>query len=163
MHASPAFLIRIHRFGLWRAAVAALVVLALAAQLAWLAAPHDDTPGWLLTLLAAPCAVLLGAACTHLRRAPVELRWDTQRWYVASPVASGREPPPGNLTIALDLGSWMLLRFEPDGAGRATWLPVQRRGLPGQWHALRCAVYCARSASGHVAGPNSSASPESQE
>ena len=163
MHASPAFQVQLHRVGFWRAGVAALIVLASAAQLAWLGAPHDDTPGWLLALLAAPCALLLAAACSHLRCAPVELRWDTQRWWLDSAVAASAQPPAGNLTIALDLGFWMLLRFEPDGAGRATGLPVQRRGLQAQWQALRCAVYCARSAPGPDAGPNSSASPESQE
>ena len=37
------------------------------------------------------------------------------------------------------------LRARRGRAARATrWLPVQRRGLEAHWHALRCAVYCAR-------------------
>jgi hypothetical protein len=40
----------------------------------------------------------------------------------------------------------MLLRFTPDAPARMTWLPVQRRGLEAQWHALRCAVYSPRPA-----------------
>ena len=41
-------------------------------------------------------------------------------------------------------------RLEKEGC-RVTWLPVQRRGLESQWHALRCAVYSARSSTGHPA------------
>jgi hypothetical protein len=32
---------------------------------------------------------------------------------------------------------------------RATWLPVQRRGIERQWHALRCSVHSPHAAPGH--------------
>jgi hypothetical protein len=51
---------------------------------------------------------------------------------------------PGNVAVVIDLGPWMLLRFTADAPPRTTWLPVQRRGLEAQWHALRCAVYSPR-------------------
>ncbi len=166
MTRTPPFQVHVRRFGVWRTAVAALLLAAIAAQAAWVAARHDDTPGWLLALLSTLCVALIAAAAPQLRRHAVALHWDSRCWRLGAISASGHDLPPGNLTIALDLGCWMLLKFEPEGAAghrRATWLPVQRRGLEGEWHALRCAVYCARPASGRDAGPNSSASPESQE
>ena len=42
---------------------------------------------------------------------------------------------------------WLLLRIVPEDRSSplaARWLPVQRKGIPDQWHALRCAVYCPR-------------------
>jgi hypothetical protein len=63
----------------------------------------------------------------------------------------------GELQVAIDLGAWMLLHFVPDVGHRAcsvSWLPVQRRGLESQWHALRCAVYSPRPAAGVDAEPD---------
>ena len=48
------------------------------------------------------------------------------------------------MTVAIDLGSFLLLSLVGADAGACRsgrWLPVQRRGLELQWHALRCAVY----------------------
>lgn len=84
------------------------------------------------------------------------LAWDGQDWCLApgatNPVsASGQR---GDMTVALDLGSALLLRFSPaesrPSAGpagwrrRPIWLPLHRDGLPMQWHALRCALYSPR-------------------
>jgi len=166
MRASPAFQVRIVRYGVWRAAVAPLIVLAFAAQAAWLATRFEDVSLATFAVLAAVDLGLLGAAAGTLRLPAVDLRWDTQHWSLAR-VSSFDEPAPGNLAIALDLGAWMLLRFDrhPSAARgrRTTWLPVQRRGLEPHWHALRCAVYCARPAPGTDSGPNSHAGRESQE
>jgi hypothetical protein len=159
MRASPTFRIHIRHFGVWRAAVALLLAVALGVQSAWLIGRAGDTPLAALLAIAAVDVLLVVAASSALRVAPVELHWDTRRWHLAN--------DPGNLTIALDLGPWMLLRFDhdarPPGAPRTAWLPVQRMGLEAQWHGLRCAVYCARPALGTDAGPNSAAGPESQE
>jgi len=167
MRASPAFGVRIVRYGVWRAAVATAIVLALATQAGWLAGRFEDMP---LVAFGAVVTLDLGLLCAAagaLRMAPVELRWDTQQWRLARPTTPDG-PIPGRLTIALDLGAWMLLRFDPDPSAargsRTTWLPVQRRGLEPRWHALRCAVYCARPAApGTNTGPNSRAGRDSQE
>ncbi|HEX6362337.1 MAG TPA: hypothetical protein VFZ93_05250 [Albitalea sp.] len=165
MRASPAFRICIRRFGAWRAAVAALFALTVAVQAAWLAGRAGDVPLAASAAVAAIDLVLLAVAARALRVAPVELHWDTRAWRLRPADAPGVEPAAGTLAVALDLGPWMLLRFDratPGPAGR-TWLPVQRRGLESQWHALRCAVYCARSVPGTDAGTNLGARPESQE
>jgi hypothetical protein len=166
MRASPAFRVAVARFGIWRAAVATLVFVAVVAQAAWSGGRHDDVPGWGSVVLAAVDLALIGAAAGLLRQRVTELRWDTRRWHLRPAAHAVDEPTPGNLTIALDLGVWMLLKFDPDPAlptRRTTWLPVQRQGLEADWHALRCAVYCARPALGTDADPNLGVSPESQE
>lgn len=161
MRASPAFQITIVRFGVWRTAVGAALLLALSSLAAWWAAHHDEASGVLAVAGLAALATIAGGAGL-LRCPPVSLRWDTERWHLGPASAPGEEPEAGNLAIALDLGAWMLLKFESDQR-RVGWLPVQRRGLEAQWHALRCAVYCARSASGPLAGQNPAISTESQE
>jgi hypothetical protein len=53
--------------------------------------------------------------------------------------------------VAIDLGSFLLLRFLPEGRsgpGAVRWIPVGRRGLEREWHAFRCAVYSPRPAAG---------------
>ena len=75
------------------------------------------------------------------------LRWDGQLWQIGRAGSVPDEPVPGDLVVTVDLGPWMLLRFEPavpDRRRRVIWLPVQRRGIEPHWHALRCAVYSPR-------------------
>jgi hypothetical protein len=89
---------------------------------------------------------------------PVSLRWDGRDWHLGAPNLAGHEPVAGVLRMSVDLGAWMLLRFEPASAGavvRPVWLPAQRRGLETQWHALRCAIHSPRAA------PDSTAVAES--
>ena len=137
MRASPALHVSLNRFGAWRGAVAALVLLAGSVVLAWLwatdpAQPHHRWSSVLATLIGA-AALGLGASLWRIR--PCDLRWDGERWHLGD--VDGEQP--GELAVALDLGPWLLLRFKAHGATR--WLPVQRRGLEAQWHALRCAVH----------------------
>jgi len=42
--------------------------------------------------------------------------------------------------VAVDLGAFLLLRLV-EQRRTIVWLPVQRRGVESQWHALRCAAY----------------------
>jgi hypothetical protein len=79
--------------------------------------------------------------------APLILRWDGQGWTLEPAASAGNEPWPGEVTVCIDLGTWLLLRFRHRSTGRwpkVTWLPAQRRGQPAQWHALRCALYSTR-------------------
>jgi len=148
MHASPAFQMTVHRYGVWRVAAVLLVSSATAAMGAWLVHSRVTSVMWaaLGLLILASVAVLAHA----WRLQPVSLRWDSQRWHLGPSSTAGHEPETGRLVVAVDFGVWMLLRFIPDGATvlhRGTWLPVQRRGHETAWHALRCTVYCARPAS----------------
>jgi hypothetical protein len=57
----------------------------------------------------------------------------------------------------IDLGRWLLVVFEDStsAVGRV-WLPLQRRGLEGEWHALRCALYAIPAGGDAAAGDNPS-------
>lgn len=160
MRATPAFQVTLHPSRAWRAAIAVPALAALAALLAWaLAEPID----------AARAAGLAGgllavAACATLARArPLSLRWDTQSWRLGPAERRGEEPWAGTLAVAIDASAWMLLRFVHDrtnGPRRTTWVAVRRRELAAQWHALRCAVYCARPAPGPEAASGRADQPE---
>ena len=146
MRAAPACQFSLPRFGAWRGAVLVLVALDVATAVAWLITREAPLP-WTALIAVAVAALACAAVGAALARAPsVDLRWDGRVWHLGP--ASG-EALSGELEAAIDLGPWMLLRFSPApplGSNRSVWLPVQRRGLEGQWHALRCAVYSPRHA-----------------
>src|SRR3954454_42547 len=141
MRESVNFEVQLRRFEIWRSAVAAVALTAVATLLTWawatLASRERDDVA--LALLAATALALATiAAAMSLARAPAGvLPCRDGRWSFSSDAGSSRS---GALTVALDWGSFLLLRI--DSGGRAhLWLPVQRRGIERQWHALRCAVY----------------------
>ena len=147
MRASPAFQVVLDRFGVWRAAVLASVLTGAGVMAAWLVSQPPSAPTAVLVSVAGSAIVLLVLGAGAARVRPVSLRWDGQLWHLGPPESAGHEPYSGALRVLLDLGPWMLLRFERADStwrARATWLPVQRRGLESQWHALRCAVYSPR-------------------
>ena len=154
MRAAPAFQVSLRRFAIWRAAVLTLYLLGAASSVGWLAS-REWPVGWGVIGASLVASVLLAAATLALwRTAPADLRWDGVCWHLARP---GGEALPGMLTIAIDLGPWMLLRFEPaNAAGRTStvWLPAQRRGIEPQWHALRCAVHSPQPAPVDDSGSN---------
>ncbi len=156
MRASPAFEVSLHRFGAWRAAVLLLAALGLAAIAAWLIT--RERPIGLAALITAAFAATMSAGwAISLWRVPaVGLRWDGQIWHLGAPASTPDGAAAGELRVVIDLGPWMLLCFraaEPERRSPMVWLPVQRRGLEAQWHALRCAVYSPRPAPGtDVAG-----------
>ena len=156
MRASPAIHVSLNRFGLWRAAVWSLALAATAAILVWL---FDRDPPAAAALQFAAATGLCAAfwlAVGLARVRPVGLRWDGQVWHLSRAHGPAAEPVAGDVVLAIDLGVWMLLRFEPAArvAGiRRVWLPVQRVGLEAEWHALRCAVYSPRPGPGAQGSP----------
>jgi len=137
MRASPACQVSLRRFGAWRIAVIVLVVAGAAATAGWLAGRDPPASTGLLMLVAAAALPVFGCAASLWRVPAKNLRWDGQAWQL--------DASPGELSVAIDLGAWMLLRFSPEGQRRSShWLPIQRLGLEAQWHALRCAVYSPR-------------------
>ena len=162
MRTSPAIDVTLSRFGVWRCAIAVVAAAALAAVWAWWAAwaalnaaqPPPTSTAVLATLVTLSL-VIVGLAAVLSRVPCTALRWDGQGWSLqrvpglrTDHTAAG-EPVAGEIIVAIDLGLWMLLRFEPALRGtrlRCVWLPVQRRGIETQWHALRCAVYSPRPA-----------------
>jgi hypothetical protein len=146
MRAAPPLLVLLQRFGVWRGAVGGLGALTLAAIGGWWIA-HGQDVGLMGSMGLALVAVVTLAAVISLGRiGACWLRWDGRCWRLgridAGPGGDGRV---GDVRVALDLGPWMLLRFEPaEARRRPIWLPLQRHGLEVQWHALRCAVYAPR-------------------
>jgi hypothetical protein len=129
--------------GAGRRLQAACHALAAGSLVAWLGGWLEAPSGW--TVLAA-VAVGVAAAFAADRRWPsrtVSLAWDGAVWSV------GRDASlPGQPTPVLDLGDWMLLRFDPDRQAarpwrRSLWLRLSARDVPA-WPALRAALYAAQ-------------------
>ena len=153
MHAPPPFQVTLYRFGLWRAACAAVVLGSWLVTAAWAMSASQVHPGWLAASLLLLLIASVGLLVQTWRLAPMSLRWDGQLWHVGPATTRGEEPHSGRLLVALDLGAWLLLRFVPEEARRGRWLPVQRRGHEPAWHGLRATVYCARPVSPPTAAP----------
>ena len=147
MRASPACQVTLEHFGWWRAGVGLLAACSFAAAAGWLFSSRERLPLVMLAGLLLGTLWVVGASVLLMRREPLSLRWDSQTWHLGPAASVGEEPWPGQLSVALDFGAWMLLcfRHQPAGAGGGvTWIPVQRSGLRTAWHAFRCAVYSAR-------------------
>jgi len=100
-----------------------------------------------LCLLVWVAAAALSLRAWKQRRSPTGLlRWDAQNWWYRGQA--------GQVTVMLDLGRWLLLRFDPltgeptpaQTPARVHWFPVSRSTLSEHWHSLRCAVYSPRPA-----------------
>ena len=145
MRAAPAVVVELRCPPGWRA-LQALLAMAAAASCSAVLLQHAGAPAPLLGVslaLAAAAAAVAGWrwASTDSGR----LRWDGGRWWFAATGQTGERA--GRLHANIDLGFWMLLRFDPDdttlpAAGRA-WLAVERAAAP-QSVALRAAVYSRR-------------------
>jgi hypothetical protein len=66
------------------------------------------------------------------------LAWHQGNWTLRRVVGP---PCEGQVQAKIDLGSWLLLRFEPiDGTG-PTWFGVDRARAGAAWHALRATLF----------------------
>jgi hypothetical protein len=143
MPSIPAAALACRDGGAWRAARALLHGLAVAVPaaawlhpgLAWVGLPLAALSWW---RMAPP--------------APPLLAWDGQTWRL-----DGR---PGRVSVALDLGGWMLLHFVPDPDPAApgerrhdVWLPLS--DAAGGWAPLRVALFASasRAAAGAAVAP----------
>jgi hypothetical protein len=140
MRESPPFEVRLQRFDVWRAAVAVVALAAVAAVSAWAwstaAARAGESVTWVFAVAAGLAGATIAAALTLARTPAGLLACRDGGWSYASD--AGPEVA-GTLTVALDWGAFLLLRI--DRGRDRVWLPVQRRGLERDWHALRCALY----------------------
>lgn len=152
MSTAPALIIRAGRQGAWRLGVAALAALSTVTVLAWWGSGAERAPGWSGIAVAA-CLLATGAAVLGLCTGTAPgLRWDGRHWWLS---AGDGAALAGDVSVALDLGGWMLLRFAPldrPGAWRTHWVALQRSGLEGDWHALRCTLHAERAGQGGVRG-----------
>jgi hypothetical protein len=149
MRAAPAVYVSLRRFSAWRATVLALALAGLMVTCAWLLGRDAIPVSTLAVGMGCSALALVWLGLSLGRVQAVDLCWDGQGWSLKSPLLVNADPVAGDISIAIDLGAWMLLRFRPVNASRWSlpiWLPVQRRGIEPQWHALRCAVHAPRPA-----------------
>jgi len=119
--------------GPWWRFQQAVVALSTAVAAGWAGA-------WLgaegLTLAGVSLALGLLASWWLGRRwlAPARrLAWDGVAWQLQPAGLSGQ------VTLTIDLGDWMLVRFSPG----ARWVPLSRREAATDWQALRVALHAA--------------------
>jgi hypothetical protein len=141
MRESVFFELRLRRFGVWQVAVWLVAGAAIASAAAWAVAMFDSQPESGRALVMAVAAGLslatIGLAFS-LARVEVGLLTCSDGVWTFAPDAGAR--CSGTLEVAMDLGAFLLLRLV-ERRRTIAWLPVQRRGVETQWHALRCAVY----------------------
>jgi hypothetical protein len=126
MQPAPAVSLACSDGGAWRRLGIALNALAAASVVLWMV-------GWLFPQAswAVPLAGVIGfaVAAVQARVRPDDegtLRWDGQGWqWLARPDAT---PTPGSVSVAIDLGGWLLLRFRAADGGATRWLPAGRVG-----------------------------------
>ncbi|WP_128002022.1 hypothetical protein [Piscinibacter defluvii] len=153
----PALTVELPPSRAWRAGIDLLAVLACLALAAWWwLGAGELTIGWRLAGAVLGTAAIV-AAWGLRAAAGARLRWDGRAWWLAR---RDRPPIEGRLVVALDLGAWMLLRFDAEAPSARHWIPAGRADLAGQWHDFRCAVYSARPAPG---GSSAAASPAPDE
>jgi hypothetical protein len=140
MRESVFFEVRLRRFGDWQLAVGVVAAVAIAAAVAWAAAMLDSQPSGRALVVGVAAVLASATVALALSLARVEggvLACRDGVWTFTPDAGVART---GALGVAMDLGAFLLLRLGARGRTSA-WLPVQRRGLEAQWHALRCAVY----------------------
>lgn len=151
MRTAPAVHVVVAGFGVWRVGVCSMLLLVWGVLAAWMGMHwRAQGPSMATVLAVAGSAAAVSAAFAGrlLAVRPFSLRWDGRCWHLSPSVRPDIEAVPGEIHAAIDLGRWLLLRFEPERRGAARWLPVQHPGLEASWHSLRCAVFSPRVASG---------------
>jgi hypothetical protein len=143
MQAAPEVMLALRPSAHWRRVSGLLALAAACSAVAWVWSSAWSLWRLGLGLFLAACAMgvfmSLGKA-----GAAVGLHWTRHTWRLDEG-RTGRAPLPGDLDVLLDLGSGLLLRFRPSaGRGRARTLALAQADHPGQWHALRCALYSPR-------------------
>ncbi|MEY2892496.1 MAG: hypothetical protein RJA98_2404 [Pseudomonadota bacterium] len=148
MRAAPALQVTLTHDTAWRLGGWLLAGFSSAVLMTWAHFTARATlQGWPWAVAVLMCAVLLALTRPWRRHAPVQLRWDGQAWHAGPIGPAGSEPWSGQLTVALDLGGWMLLRLSdppPPAEHLPAWLAAARHQQPAAWHPLRCAVYSPR-------------------
>lgn len=155
MQSASALQVTIRSFGVWNAALALLGMWVVAVAACWSLSWHETPMVWSGAACMALALVGLAGIASLVRRQPIVLRWDGQRWHLTDVHRGLRDQEVFDLRITLDLGGWVLLRYRAHGLSPrpwgSGWLPVQRYGIETEWHLLRCALH-ARGAAEAVPG-----------
>ena len=147
MRAAPAVSVSIGVSRSWQGVQALLWAMACSALCAWLLARIGHDAAWGL------CAALpTGIVAWRLVPGrPQVLYWDGEQWLL--------DTKPVRLTVALDLGSFLLLTMQlTEAAKRRHWLPATAAQAGAHWHGLRAALYSRAPESPQAAAPPHGAS-----
>ncbi len=139
--------VELRRFEVWRSAVLAVSAVAVATMAAWGGLALSNPTNRVTSIVSVAGALALVAVL--LARSLMKVEAGTLScahgvWTFAFERDGIERIESGELAVALDAGSFLLLILtRVHGSNRLArrWLPVQRRGLEAEWHALRCAVY----------------------
>jgi hypothetical protein len=133
VHAAPPVRVSLGRSVGWVAFVAACAGIATANLAAWVLLRNEAPVAIALVLgLVAAAFAAWRMQCSHR---PADLVWSGSQWQW--------QGLAGDVQVALDLGPWMLLRFQPL-VGRRCWIAASRASAAGPWAALRAALYARR-------------------
>jgi hypothetical protein len=143
MRTAPAVQVVVARQGAWLWAQAGLFALSSMLLAVWLLRLSGRS-GLVVAGVVAIVGLLAGTlALQRLSGPPQGLRWDGTEWQLGIAPGTGLA---GQTAVMIDLGGWMLLRFQAAAGRPVFWLPVSRRCSPHEWHGLRAALFAARSA-----------------
>lgn len=123
----------------WGIAVAGLGALAALSPVTWLAVAHDRPAAMATAAALLAAAAGAWAARRWLRHDCGELAWSGAGWQWRG--HRDAQPTPVQLSVALDLGPWMLLRLRRPARGGTAWLAVSQRTAAAAWAPWRAAVY----------------------
>ena len=147
MRERPSLVVELRRFELWQAAVLAVAALSVAAMAAWgglALSRHVDGAGRIAIVAAVLAAISLAVARSLGRGQAGRLAARDAVWTFSFERDGIERIEEGELAVALDLGVFLLLvltRIHGSNRLARRWLPVQKRGLEADWHALRVAVF----------------------
>jgi hypothetical protein len=135
VHAAPPVRVSLGRSAGWTTIVCLCTGFAVANIAAWVLL-RNEAPVVVALILGLFAAVL---TVWRMQRSqtPSDLVWNGSQWQW--------QGLAGEVQVALDLGLWMLLRFDPL-VGRRCWIPASRASAFGPWAALRAALYARRPA-----------------
>ena len=99
-------------------------------------------PWWGAAAASLSAAAAAGVALRGLARAPIELAWDGQAWWL--------DGQPVSASLQLDLAAGLLLRLQSTSGQR--WVGISRAEAGAAWHRLRVAVQAHARGDGRVDG-----------
>jgi hypothetical protein len=136
-------LVDVAHFGIWNAGLILISALCVATTALWILSSHGAMS--IRAVVGGLSLVVFCMVCVWAERGrgPSRLQWTDGSWRLGS-LGVGDERPLVRVEVVVDLGVWMLLRCEAEGHTSihpVRWLALQRDGLRGDWHALRCALH----------------------
>jgi hypothetical protein len=134
MRAAPPVQMACGRGGRWRHAVGVLAATAALGLGFWAIGWLGRSPEALQVVLL--LAVVSGVAVTWQLGSladPGLLVWDGRSWSL--------QGQPGQVAVMIDLGTWLLLRFQGQGEPGSRWLPLDVRDCGAPAHLCRAALH----------------------